>query len=186
MRVPVRGEKQQLEDQHAHSPNGCRTAKKPKDFLAEQQLNLEEQKRTEEDRRGKRQRSNPTSVRSRRGRTGNKDCLILWGHDESLDGDIHSITSVGELLRRARLHLLVCAQFTMHNVAGNRKFLLDPICPRSCLRPFGVLIASECGDQNRLSCCPRVRESPFILILLENQCSWLIRFGKDAAQRQDR
>ena len=83
VRVPVRGEKQQLEDKNAHCPNGRRTAKKSKDLLAEQQLNLEEQKGTEEDRRGKRQRSSPATVRSRRGRTGNKDCVILWGHDGS-------------------------------------------------------------------------------------------------------
>jgi len=55
VRVPVRGEKQQLEDKK-HTVQTAAAHQKSKDFLAEQQLNLEEQERTEEDRRGKRQR----------------------------------------------------------------------------------------------------------------------------------
>ena len=145
VRVPVRGEKQQLEDQHAHSPNGCRTTKKSKDFLTKQQLNLEEQERTEEDRRGKRQRSSPGTFRSCRGRTGKKDCVILWGHGRSLDSDTHSITSVDELLRTARWHSRVCAQVTMHSVAGNRKFVGSDLPAVVLHDPSGVLIASECG-----------------------------------------
>ena len=89
VRVPVRGEKQQLEDKHAHCPYGCSTTKKSKDFLGEQQLNLEEQKRTEEDRHGKRQRSSPAAVGLHRGRTGNKDGEILPGHGRSFDSATH-------------------------------------------------------------------------------------------------
>src|SRR6266852_965496 len=157
VRVPVRGEKQQLEDKHAHRPNGCRTTKKSKDFLAEQQLNLEEQKRTEEDRRGKRQRSSPATVRSRRGRTGNKTCVILSGHDRSLDGDTHSITSVGELLRTARWHSRVCAQITMHSVIGKLEVLVGPDLPevvrqtlRESLSPLSVeCVTHEAADDWR-------------------------------------
>jgi hypothetical protein len=42
VRVSVPGEKQHLEDKHAHGPYGWSTTKKWKDFLSEQQLNLEE------------------------------------------------------------------------------------------------------------------------------------------------
>ena len=41
MRVPVPREKQQLEDKHTHCPYGWRATKKWKEFLSENQLNLE-------------------------------------------------------------------------------------------------------------------------------------------------
>jgi len=71
--VPVRGEKQQLEDKETHTVKRLRTTKKSKDFLAEQQLNLEEQERTEEDRRANANGLAPLPSGPAAGRTGNKD-----------------------------------------------------------------------------------------------------------------
>jgi hypothetical protein len=89
VRVPVPGEKQQLENKDAHCPYGWRTTKKWKDFLAEQQLNLKEQKRTEEDRHGKRQLSSREAIRPHRGCTGDNDGVILPRHARNFDSDIH-------------------------------------------------------------------------------------------------
>ena len=89
IRISLPGEKQQLEDNQADCPYVCRTAKKWEDFLSEQQLNLEEQERTQKDRQGKRQPSGPVLVGPGRGCAGKGDRAILPGRSRGFDSDTH-------------------------------------------------------------------------------------------------
>ena len=88
MRVAVTGEEQQLEDQHARRPNrGC-AAEKWEELFPEQQLNLEKQKRAEEDGQGKGHLFSPASVGPYLGRARN-DFVFPPGDGRNFDSGTH-------------------------------------------------------------------------------------------------
>src|SRR5579862_468244 len=85
MRIGVPGEKKQLEDKYADRPNRRRATEEGEHFLSKQQLNLEEEKRTHEDRESERQPSRLALGRGKRKRNGSRDRAVLrrgkWGFD---------------------------------------------------------------------------------------------------------
>src|SRR4029077_10179938 len=85
MRIAVPREEQQLEDQHARRPNGGRAAEKWGELFPQQQLNLEKQKRAEEDGQGKGKVISPASVGPHLGCGGN-DFVFPRGRGRNLDG----------------------------------------------------------------------------------------------------
>ena len=69
MRIPVPGEKQQLEDKQAHCPYAWRPTEKWQDLFSEQQFNLEEQKRAYKNSEGESQLPGHVTVCHHRKRT---------------------------------------------------------------------------------------------------------------------
>src|ERR1700676_4200287 len=88
VRVAITGEEQQLEDKHARRPYGGRAAEKWEELFPEQQLNLEEQKRAEEDGQGKGQLFSPASVGPHPACAGN-DLVWLPGRGRNFDSGTH-------------------------------------------------------------------------------------------------
>ncbi len=73
MRVPVPGEKQQLEDKQAHCPYAWRPTEKWQDLFSEQQFNLEQQKRAYKNSEGESQLPGHVTVCHNRKRTMSND-----------------------------------------------------------------------------------------------------------------
>ena len=89
MRVSVTGEEQQLKYENTDGPYRRGAAKNRKNFLAEQQLHLEEQKRTQENRHGERQLSNTVIAALRVRSTANCGRAIVQRKRRSFDSGTH-------------------------------------------------------------------------------------------------
>ena len=89
MSVSVPGEEQQLEYQDTDGPYGRGAAENRKDFLAEQQLHLEEQERTQENPQSERQLSNTVIAALRVRSTANCGRAIAQRNGRSFHSETH-------------------------------------------------------------------------------------------------
>ena len=90
VRVPVTGEKEKLEDKYAGVPDGRRTPKDGQKLLAEEELNLEEQKSAKENGEGERQLSRIAGIGIRRRGCRQIERGIFRMQEEVFGKEIHT------------------------------------------------------------------------------------------------